>query len=104
MAKIARWPKILNSRNPFSRLYSAWNDKASSFPVHENGSITFNGIDLMRRFSNRTEMVMFIQQNTHKYNDRYFRQGYFYKILKGTFGTVHFQPFSFMHDHSLSSL
>ena len=75
MRKIAYWPKILNARNPFTRLYSAWNDKATSFPMHYNGSITYNGIDLMSRFRNKTELVMFIQQNTHKYNDRYHRQG-----------------------------
>jgi len=75
MRKIAFWPKILNARNPFTRLYSAWNDKATSFPMHYNGSITYNGIDLMSRFRNKTELVMFIQKNTHKYNDRYHRQG-----------------------------
>ena len=75
MRKIAYWPKILNARNPFTRLYSAWNDKATSYPMHYNGSITYNGIDLMSRFGNKTELVMFIRQNTHKYNDRYHRKG-----------------------------
>ena len=55
MRKIAYWPKILNARNPFTRLYSAWNDKATSYPMHYNGSITYNGIDLMSRFRNKTE-------------------------------------------------
>ena len=86
MRKIARWPKILNTRNPFSRLYSAWNDKGSSFPIHSNGSITFNGIDLTQRFKNKTEMAIFIQQNTHKYNDRYYRQGCFYSNDSATSG------------------
>ena len=35
-----RYFRIANARNPFSRLYSAWNDKSRTH-LHQNGSIDF---------------------------------------------------------------
>ena len=53
MNLIADWPKIINSRNPYTRLYSAWNDKSRSFPRYENGSIIYYGMDLNQKFKNK---------------------------------------------------
>ena len=35
-----RYFRVANARNPFSRLYSAWNDKSRTH-LHLNGSIDF---------------------------------------------------------------
>ena len=53
MHKIEDWHKIVNSRNPFTRLYSAWNDKSRSFPKYPNGSIMYYGMDLNKTFKNK---------------------------------------------------
>ena len=39
---ISDWTKILNARNPFTRLYSAWNDKSRTHRF-QNGSILTEG-------------------------------------------------------------
>ena len=39
---ISDWTKILNARNPFTRLYSAWNDKSRTHRF-QNGSILPEG-------------------------------------------------------------
>ena len=57
MKRIDDWPKIINSRNPFTRLYSAWNDKSRSFPRYENGSIMYYGMDLNERFNNKVRVL-----------------------------------------------
>ena len=59
MKLIADWPKIINSRNPFTRLYSAWNDKSRSFPKYENGSIIYYGMDLNEKFKNKLRVHHF---------------------------------------------
>ena len=59
MKLIADWQKIINSRNPFTRLYSAWNDKSRSFPKYENGSIIYYGMDLNEKFKNKLRVHHF---------------------------------------------
>ena len=56
MNLIANWPKIINSRNPYTRLYSAWNDESRSFPRYENGSIIYYGMDLNQKFKNKDQV------------------------------------------------
>ena len=57
MKLISDWPKIINSRNPFTRLYSAWNDKSRSFPKYENGSIIYYGMDLNEKFNKKVRVL-----------------------------------------------
>ena len=59
MKLISDWPTIINSRNPFTRLYSAWNDKSRSFPKYENGSIIYYGMDLNEKFKNKVRVHNF---------------------------------------------
>ena len=59
MKLISDWPKIINSRNPFTRLYSAWNDKSRSFPKYKNGSIIYYGMDLNEKFKNKVRVHNF---------------------------------------------
>ena len=43
------WSKVLISRNPFERLYSAWNDKSRTFR-NDNGKLNFTKVELESTF------------------------------------------------------
>ena len=40
-SNVANWTKIVVSRNPFDRLYSAWKDKSRTFRF-ENGTVNWD--------------------------------------------------------------
>ena len=65
MDLISDWSKIINSRNPFTRLYSAWNDKSRSFPRYKNGSIIYYGIDLTEKFENQVRFA-WVKSGIHR--------------------------------------
>ena len=46
---MTNWSKILISRNPFERLFSAWNDKSRTFR-DENGKLNFTKVELESTF------------------------------------------------------
>jgi len=49
LGSVTNWSKILISRNPFERLYSAWNDKSRTFRS-ENGKLNFTKVELESTF------------------------------------------------------
>ena len=62
---ISDWTKILNARNPFTRLYSAWNDKSRTHRF-QNGSILTAGKGLrsiLIHFSYRGDLLCLQSQS-----------------------------------------
>ena len=45
--------KIANSRNPFTRLYSAWNDKSRTHRRQDGSGMVFGGAEILKKIKIR---------------------------------------------------